>query len=244
MKNTAIKNLFSSYRNKLKDFYPTEQFVLYKVLDNYKFPHILDLGCACGGLYNAILEIKSNFNYLGVDIDKESIDLAKSNNYNAQFINSDFLKFLRKTKNKFDIITSLSCIDWDTANNNNEFYSVLNLIYNKLNQGGTLIISLRISKKQSFFNSEKSYQIITNGEHKIKASYGIISENELIESLKKLKIKKLTASAFYGKPSSTSTTPENELLFCVLGITKGRAGTKGIIYKLDVPDDFKKILIF
>jgi len=238
MKNKLIDNFFFNYRNKLEDFYPTEQYVLKRILSSYNSLDILDLGCASGGLYSAIQEIKTNINYTGVDIDQESIKTAKLIHNDAQFFNSDFLNFL-KTKNRYDLITSFSCIDWDTGNKKYKFSPTVNKIFENLKVDGTLIISLRVSKEKSYFNSEKSYQVLTNGDQKVKAYYSIISQNELLKSLRKLHIKKLTASAFYNKPSDTSITPEKELLFCVLGITKAKGDNKGIIYDLDVPADFE-----
>lgn len=217
--------------------------MLKKLVNDLYFPKLIDVGCACGGLYPALLQINKNIIYSGLDIDKESIDFAKSTYKNIDFYNTDFMSFFKTSSIKYDIIISLSCIDWNTIDSDFEFQDVIQMLFDNLKTEGSLIISLRIHKTRSYFNSKKSFQILTQGEKKIKASYGVISETELLKCLKSLNIKKLTASAFYGKPSSTAITPEKKLLFCVLGITKGKKEINEIEYSLEVPDDFRNALI-
>jgi SAM-dependent methyltransferase len=96
---------------------------------------ILDLGCGTG-LHDKELSNRG-YNITGMDLSKEMIDIAQTNNKNIEFIVGDMTNF--NLNKKFDsIICMFSSIGYLTENNQIEdFFSC---VKNHLNEKGTLII--------------------------------------------------------------------------------------------------------
>ena len=75
----VIVNYFNNNRQSMGEFYPTERKTIEFVMSNliaYE-KTILNVGCACGRLYNALKE-SYNINYTGIYIVDESIIIAKN----------------------------------------------------------------------------------------------------------------------------------------------------------------------
>ena len=96
------------YQEKGGYCYNSDTLFLYDFISNFSPKgEILDVGCGCGVLG---LLIKENFkvNLTGIDIQKNSIFLsrinAKNNNFEAEFICDDFLRY--EFDKKFDFIVS------------------------------------------------------------------------------------------------------------------------------------------
>ena len=75
-----------------------EEFEYYSnFLKKYKASSLLELGCGTGDL--AMRFIANGFNYIGLDVSKEMLELAKSKNSNTDFIQGDMRDFqLAKSK--------------------------------------------------------------------------------------------------------------------------------------------------
>ena len=60
-----ISEFYGANRNKWMDFYPSERWVFEKIIDPKKgLGDIIDIGCACGGLYKALSEKFKNHKIL------------------------------------------------------------------------------------------------------------------------------------------------------------------------------------
>lgn len=95
---------------------------------------ILDLGCRMGHFLN-FLEIESYTNYLGVDISEENIEFCKKNGFNVD--KGDIFDFLKKSPDTYDAIIMNDIIEHLEKI---EIVNLLKIIFQKLNNGGRLII--------------------------------------------------------------------------------------------------------
>lgn len=218
-KTNEIKKYFSQERIIWEHFYYSER----KIIELYfksvkKKPDILDIGCGCGGLG---LALKSKFNiksYTGIEINKEAADHALNNNENQNIIHGDFLEiYKKKLLNTYDLVFSLSCFDWQL-----NFNSMLSKSWNLVNNGGSLIISLRLTEDQTLNNINKSYQYINysgfnTGEV---APYVVLNAKEILSIFKEMGVKEIRGYGFYGYPSRTAITPYKTVCFTVFLLTK------------------------
>ena len=209
----------------------------------------MDVGCACGGLYNALKNKYGEINYTGIEINQNAASVAKAKYPNISIFNSDFNEFQLNNNTKYDIVFSLSCFDWNLGQTENileSFYTMLNNSWSLVDNGGFLILSLRLDETDTIFDSNISYQYI-NYEGKLEgeiANYGILSINDCLSLLSKLEPKKILAKGFIGNPSKTAITPKNELCFCVFAIQKLNDTEKIINIELEIDISEKFNLLF
>jgi SAM-dependent methyltransferase len=96
--------LVDRFHNKnLGDFFPTEHLALHSLL-HLSNPSILDIGCACGRSHDLFAEYFQSFNYTGVDIVQEQVDLACKLYPNSRFICRAFEDLLPSSMGTFDIV--------------------------------------------------------------------------------------------------------------------------------------------
>ena len=235
----VISNYFNNNRQSLGEFYPTERKTIEFVMSNliaYE-KTILDVGCACGGLYNALKE-SYNINYTGIDIVDESIIIAKNKFPESDFICADISNI--KIQKQFDIVFSLSCIDWNLGKG--LFENLFENLFSYVKDEGYLIISLRISCDDELNNDDSFQYINFNGEKEgDKVAYGILGMTDLISLLNKTKyFSKVYVNGFVGNPSVNTVTKHKKLLFVVLALEKTTENKK-IIKILDLPKKYKDI---
>jgi SAM-dependent methyltransferase len=218
-KSIQISEFYKTHRMEYKDFYDSEKYIIEKIF-NDKAKSVLDIGCACGGLGRA-LSIKFNISeYTGVDINKKAIQWAIDNNHlniPCQYIADDILNLRVK---KADIVFSLSCADW-----NIETKAIIEKSWESVNDGGYLVISLRLTKYKSINNINDSYQYIDffeKDDKQEKANYVIYNINDALKmftTFTPVPIE-INAYGYYGKPSTSAVTPYSKLLFAVFAIKK------------------------
>ena len=84
-----------------------------KKLNDYlktrKFSSVLEIGCSTGLLPKHMYEIFNNVKYTGMDLSEKSLEIAKVNFKQGQFIKGDFIK--SDLKNSYDLIIALDVID-------------------------------------------------------------------------------------------------------------------------------------
>jgi SAM-dependent methyltransferase len=247
MNKSSFIKYFSENRNTLESFYPTEQFIIKKVIrDSFR---ILDVGCACAGLYGALKNHYSNIEYTGIEINKEAVIFAAEKYPEINLINTDFNNYTDKNNDKFDCVFSLSCFDWnvgETNDLNKSFYEMLNNSWDLVENGGYLILSLRIDEFETIFDSKTSYQFINyegvkEGEI---ANYGILSIEDCSNLMSKLRPQTIIANGFLGKPSKVAITPKKDLYFVVFALQKSiHNNSNNTIFDLDVSTKFKDTFI-
>ena len=224
-KKSSFIEYFSNNRNSFEKFYPSERYVFEKIFKNNNNSKVLDIGCACAGLYNALRERYGNIDYTGIEINEIAANYASTTFPEIKVINSDFNDFKLRNNTKFNYVFSLSCFDWNLGNSKDilaSFYTMLHNSWNLVDDGGYLILSLRVDDLDTIFDSKTSYQYI-NYEGKLEgeiANYGIISIRDCSKLFKKLSPSKIIAKGFVGSPSKTAITPKKELCFSVFAVQK------------------------
>lgn len=133
---------FEEYNNKKSLVWGVEYFAYMKkvirIIENSYFDSLLDIGCGDGRLINYLANKYKSKNFMGVDLSKPSILLAKALNYqydNAKFECKDF----KKLNKKYDLITLIEVLEHIP---NEGLESFCNSIPKKLKDNGKLIISV------------------------------------------------------------------------------------------------------
>ncbi len=243
-KSENIKKYFSTERISWEEFYPSERKVIQDTitkLDNIDKIRVLDIGCACGGLGNALNEKFKISNYTGVEINKQAAEYGKILNNNQKIMQGDFLKITNEIKDDhFDLVFSLSCIDWQ-----NNFQLMLEESWKKVKKGGYFIASFRITDQESLNNINLSYQYINYDEKRSGeiAPYVIFNINDLLKSIIKLDAENIYGYGYVGAPSITAICPYDKLCFSVLAVRKPDLDNKKHPrIDLDLPSQFLKCI--
>ena len=113
-KSENIAYYFSQNRIKWDDFYLSEREIITSIKPNEN-DKVLDVGCGCGGLGLALNERYNIINYTGIEINSQAVSLAKNKFPQLNIIEGDIsiIEKKRTLKDEFDIVFSLSCVDWN-----------------------------------------------------------------------------------------------------------------------------------
>lgn len=221
-KSDDISEFYKTNRMNYEDFYPSEKIIIESILKGESNKTILDIGCACGGLGKALSDNFNISSYTGIDINTQAIEWAKDNNklnIPHNYIDDDILK---SDVQKADIVFSLSCADWNIQTD-----AIIKKSWDCVNDGGYLIMSLRLTKEQSINDVNKSYQYIDffhNNNKKEKANYTIFNIIDILKIFNNLtpKPSNIDSYGYYGTPSSTACIPYDKLLFAVFAVKKDK----------------------
>ena len=238
-KSRQICSFYSNERQAWKDFYPSEKWVFERICSSGRgMGHILDVGCACGGLAKALNQKFRISSYTGVDVNCGSIEWAKDNirlPFSTDFIEEDIVK--TKINRKFDTVISLGCADW-----NIETRKIVRHAWERVSCGGYLVISLRITPKKGINDMKKSFQYI-NFNKKEKdpeiANYVVLNFEEALKMFDSLSFcpESIGAYGYWGKPSSMAVTPFKKVIFSVFYLKKGGKNTKTVRTEFFLPAD-------
>ena len=135
-----MTKLYSELAHVYHDMYQSlfdykKEFIFYeKYLKKYNCKSVLDLGCGNGNLAPYFLD--SNYNYTGLDLYAEMLEIARKNNPDAHFIQGDIRNL--QLSEKFDavIIPGRSFCYMTT---NDDVMQALQSIHNTLKNNGILI---------------------------------------------------------------------------------------------------------
>jgi SAM-dependent methyltransferase len=212
----TLSDTYSKIRTSWSEFYDSEKTILERVGISFK-DSVLDLGCACGGLGQALKEKFSITDYTGIDINYPSIQNVKINDSFGTFYCGDILDdMFDNFESSFDKVISFSCVDW-----NIEFDDMFNRSWNFVKPGGYLIVSLRLTDRSSVMDIEKSFQEIDS---KFKAQYSVLNRNEVMEKIQRLNPSKIEAYGYWGDTNkfygNKTTTLYDKVCFSVFSIKK------------------------
>jgi SAM-dependent methyltransferase len=228
-----IERFFNKNRIKWNDFYNSEKQIFSQLCLN-KSTSILDIGCACGGLGLALNERFGVKNYTGIEICTDAAKKARILNPQARIIDGDVLNLSNQLLGNYDIVTSLSCIDW-----NIEFSAMLQKAWSLVKVGGEMVLSLRLTEKQGIDDINISSQFI-NFEGKKEgevAPYVVLNYHEWINTAKTLpNISVIRGYGYYGSPSITAVTPFKKVCFAVFALQKyNNLHDSEIVIDLNIP---------
>lgn len=226
-----ISNYYKNQRQIWDEFYPSERWVFERLsAEGGSLGDILDVGCACGGL-GAVLSEKYQINsYVGVEINKASVDWARENRKIKaphEFIYGDVAAM--NLEKPSDIVFSLSCADW-----NLDTMGIINACWKNVKSDGHFVISLRLTDKAGINDMSRSYQYINfsgRDEKPEMANYVVFNFSDFLKLCTQFSPKPsmIGAYGYWGTPSSTAVTPFKELVFAVFYIKKGNPDSDGRI---------------
>lgn len=253
--NSKIKEYFSQNRIQWNQFYPSERAVIEKIWPASESVTVLDIGCGCAGLFLALEEKFGNemIKYTGMEIDKEAVKYATDYfGERIRIVNTDFDAYERNNTDRYNVVFSLGCFDWNTnlkVNPLDSFYSMFRKSWQMVENGGFIIISLRLDIHQTLMDLSKSYQYINyNGEKDGDiANYSVINIEDCATLFKQSGLYSVTGNGYYGKPGSTAVTPFEQVCFAVFALQKreGFFGTPqlDITFPEDIHESFKTYFI-
>ena len=214
-KTAELAQFFSNNRLSFDQFYKSEKVML-ETIDWFKDISVLDVGCGCGGLGKALNDKFDVHNYVGIDINQQSIDQAfvLNNNLPFSFIKTDILEF--KSSNLFDVVVSFSCIDWNT-----ETFPMIKKCWSLTKPGGIFLATVRLAEKSKNI-LDNSYQYINfsgekNGEV---APYVIFSYSDIFKIGHELGCEDISLNGYFNAPSKSAVTDYKELFFCCVSFKK------------------------
>jgi SAM-dependent methyltransferase len=230
-----IERFYREHRTRWNDFYESER-VVFERLDFGPATTVLDIGCGCGGLGLALRERFGVTRYTGIEINEPAAVSARALNSDARILAGDFMQlgFEELGAQSFDVVVSLSCIDW-----NLRFADMLRRAYALTEPGGYLVSSFRLTTGASIDDMSRSYQHISfdgskSGE---KAPYVVLNARGLFNELLSLGPRRVTGYGYWGTPSVTATTPYDRICFAVIALQRERDGSDPPRVDLDLPDN-------
>jgi 2-polyprenyl-3-methyl-5-hydroxy-6-metoxy-1,4-benzoquinol methylase len=123
------------YNEKSKNYYSLPRLDILSLI-NGKHKKILEIGCAFGELGKAIKRSFPEVIIDGIELNPQSIDFLKSN-YNKIIIGNIEVIDLNKIDNEYDLI-----IFADVLEHLYDPWRILNLLREKLNENGNVIVSV------------------------------------------------------------------------------------------------------
>lgn len=232
-----IEEYYKQNRIHWDQFYESEKTIISKLDFNEK-SSILDIGCGCAGLGNALKEKYGVTDYTGVEIHSGAAAYGKKLLPSATMIDNDIMKISQEELpyNSFDFVFSLSAVDFNLM-----MEDMLKRAMDYVKPGGYLIGSFRLTTEETLLDMETSYQYI-NFEGKKEgelAPYVLINIDNFFDFIEKLGYSDMKAYGFWGKPSATAVTPPEKILFIVIALQKNIADNKKT-YDLQMPDEIKQ----
>lgn len=236
-----ILDFYSCTRRTWGEFYPSERWVFDHIAAerNGALGSVLDAGCACGGLGEALADRFELDSYTGVDIHAASIEWAASNAEvptESRFIAGDILTL--DFDRTFDLVVSLSCVDWNV-----ETQRMLSRCWDLVQPGGEFVLSLRLTEGESISDIARSFQYVDfSGENRDDAEvapYVVFSLSDALASVSALAPtpERIGAYGYWGPPSETARTPEQRLCFSVWYLRKSLNRTDEPQLELNLPHE-------
>jgi SAM-dependent methyltransferase len=240
----AIGDFYRTHRRRWQDFYDSERHV-FETLSarGASFANVLDVGCAAGGLCDALGErfgaVKA---YTGIDINRHAAEIGAElagNAPNRTFVVGDICDAAELAGRTFDLVTVLGVADWNV-----DTTGIIAKCWEHVGPNGHLVISLRLTPGETVCDLTKSYQYIwfepTQPSPDVeRAPYSVLNISEAIAWLtgKTPKPQHLYAYGFWGKPSAAARTPFDRVLFSVIALRKAPDAVVKTEIELHLPAD-------
>jgi SAM-dependent methyltransferase len=224
----AIGDFYATHRRCWQDFYQSERHVFETLAARgADFANVLDVGCAAGGLGDALSErFGTVASYTGVEINRHAAEvgagLASPAGLAKTFIVADICDCKELAGRTFELVTSLSVADWNV-----DARGIVAKCWEHVRPNGHLVISLRLTPHKTICDIARSSQAVwfepTAPPAKVeRAPYNVFNVGEAIAWLSDQapKPEHLFVYGFWGKPSAIARTPYERLLFSVIALRK------------------------
>lgn len=246
--NDDFVAFYSRHRRTWNEFYESERHMFDKVFSRFDGPFsLLDAGCGCGGLGNALSEKFAIKFYKGLDINEQQIKWASENSglsVPCEFVCADIAEY--EDEQKFDAVVSLSCVDYNV-----EVNKMIESAWARVRPGGYFISSIRLTTKESINDIERAFQYInyesendTKGGYKQSeiANYVVFSLDDILGVFGGLENAPagIEAYGYWGAPSKTAVIEYDELCMSVFALRKPEVNEdNGVItVNLELPGSF------
>jgi SAM-dependent methyltransferase len=245
-----IARFYAEHRRRWDELYPSEQWMFERVVsDSGRLGRVLDVGCAAGGLGDALAErFNSLQSYTGIDINEDAVvsgrTLARNASYPADFIAADICNW-RAEDRTFDLVSALGVVDW-----NIEWSGNLAACWAHVAPGGHLVLSIRLTPNETICDMNRSFQFIWFDPPPIppdteRAPYNIFNANEAVALLAQQQPAPETIVVFgyWGPVSAAARTPHERLIFSVAALRKPIRANAPIRPTIEthLPDDALKL---
>jgi SAM-dependent methyltransferase len=226
-RHDALAGYYRDKRRTWAELYPSERWVIERAsLEPGGLGRILDVGCAQGGLCDALRERFGVTDYVGVDIHPGLAALAReihAGQPGCQFLAGDILELAPDLEARFGTVFSLSCADWNLRTQD-----ILDACWRLVAPGGSLCLTLRLHHGPSVLDMESSHQVMARLEDPDapdegeRAPYTVFNVHEALGMLRELGPERLLAYGYWGRPSQSAVTPLGEVVFTALSMVKPR----------------------
>jgi SAM-dependent methyltransferase len=230
-KTDVIGDFYRTHRRRWQDFYQSERHVFDTLAARgASFANVLDVGCAAGGLGDALSERFGQIeSYTGVEINRHAAavgaELASRSRLAKTFIVADICDCKALAGRTFDLVTVLGVADWNV-----DARGIVARCWEHVRPNGHLVISLRLTPHKTICDITRSFQYIwfeptpplADVE---RAPYNVFNVSEAIAWLAghTPKPEHLYIYGFWGKPSAVARTPYDRLLFSVIALRRPTA---------------------
>lgn len=248
--NDDFVGFYSKHRRTWNEFYESERHMFDKVFSRFDEPFsLLDAGCGCGGLGNALSEKFAVKFYKGIDINEQQIKWAAENNglsVPCGFACADIAEY--EGKEQFDVVVSLSCVDYNV-----EVKRMIESAWSMVKPGGYFISSIRLTTKESINDIERAFQYISYAsgkeipgggiERSEIANYVVFSLDDILRVFGGLEDApaSIEAYGYWGPHSKTAVIGYDELCMSVFALRKpeGNEADGGVMnVNLELPVSF------
>lgn len=232
---------YAGERNKVGDLYPSEAAFLPPIVP--RVSSVLDIGCATGGFFQIFKELNPKVSYVGVDISKEMVEVAKSHYPAGDFRVSDG-NLLDFPDRSFDLVHCTGmlnhCPDFG------DYFKEMNRVARRF-----VILDLpRLHLQARPFDIKECYMILKErfqehtGQVDHQAStvpYVVVKPAPVFQALvESFDPQVLSAKGYYGKCNPSVKMPYDQVCFCVVSIDKQKTEPKTA--RLSLPDEIKAAL--
>ena len=216
-----LAEFYLSHRREWASLYPSEQRMFELLFEREgKMGSVLDVGCAVGGLGEALHERFGIESYTGVDVNAPSIEAARtiSHNFPSEFHCEDIVEM--EGLPAHDVVASLGCADFNCST-----VGIVEACWNAVRPGGSFVVSLRLTDGETVNDMEVSSQKITfgkpEGDGPVEvAPYVVMNWREALGLIGRFQPARISSFGIWGTPSETASTPFERVVFSVWVVTR------------------------
>lgn len=212
-----LDEYYQQHRQTWDALYPSERWIFERVGANGSLGRVLDVGCAAGGVGRALAERFVIDHYDGVDVDADVIAAAQARTFpvDTSFTCADIVTL--PASSSHDTVIALASADWS-----DNTQSILSACWGHARPGGTLIVSLRLTRQPTVANITESYQRIATRSGEQRMSYVVLNINDVLGMFADWhpRATRVLGYGYDGAPSASAITPFSTVTFAVFAVTK------------------------
>jgi SAM-dependent methyltransferase len=239
--HARVVDFYATKRQTPHELYESERAILEPVITRCR--SVLDVGCAAGGLSEALRLLNPQLRYVGVDAVPAMIAQARWRHPGVQFEVSDGSR-LSFPDGAFDQVLCTSVL-----HHNPDYERMIAELYRVARHGCVLDLP-RLVIEPDAFDPATSYMVLderfagdgspSEETRSTIVPYVLANPRPLFEWLLSLEPRPsgIAAVGYDGQPSPSVVIPIRPVCFCVIYVAKGNAATRRTSLLLDLPEPF------